>query len=354
MSAAAMSRHEQIQHHYVHGTGNGEAELPVNFLVRFFEQTDLDNRVIYKYNVVDTLLTPDNYTSYYLDILDKLNAYEKTVPFLLQCFTTKDAVIIKSDMSALIILKGKVATVYSSREQSYESVIATSKNNKQYLQWYYKTSGYIDHTKVMLGKNAFEVRDNFYPYIKEGLDSYLSAFKNSTSNVIIFMGEPGTGKTSLVKHFINRFGSEAMATYDEEVMNSDEFFLDFMVSETADLMILEDADIILKDRAIEKNTIMNKLLNVSNGLVSLSNKKIIFTTNLKTTKEIDPAIMRPGRCFDVLECKPLTLDQANAICNDKGLEPLEPETTRDQEYTLSEVFNRRKLSTEQKRVGFVK
>ena len=40
--------------------------------------------------------------------------------------------------------------------------------------------------------------------------------------------------------------------------------------------------------------------------------KIIITTN-KNLDEIDSAIIRPGRCFDILKFKPLSYNQAKYI-----------------------------------------
>jgi ATP-dependent 26S proteasome regulatory subunit len=42
---------------------------------------------------------------------------------------------------------------------------------------------------------------------------------------------------------------------------------------------------------------MSRFLNISDGLIKLPNKKLVFTTNVTNFENIDSALLRPGRCF---------------------------------------------------------
>jgi hypothetical protein len=79
----------------------------------------------------------------------------------------------------------------------------------------------------------------------------------------------------------------------------------------------------------------------------MNGKKLIFSTNLPSTKDIDDAILRAGRCFGVLEFRALTLTEANEACEDFDLVKL----TEDREYKLTEIFNRGKIKP-RKKMGF--
>jgi ATP-dependent 26S proteasome regulatory subunit len=57
---------------------------------------------------------------------------------------------------------------------------------------------------------------------------------------------------------------------------------------------------------------MNQLLSFTNGVFA-NNTKIIITTN-KKIEDIDQAILRPGRCFDILDIQCLTKEEATEIC----------------------------------------
>jgi ATP-dependent 26S proteasome regulatory subunit len=90
---------------------------------------------------------------------------------------------------------------------------------------------------------------------------------------------------------------------------------------------------------------------VSDGLIKFPSKKVIFTTNLDDFKKVDEALLRPGRCFGMIKCRPLTYDEAEAAAKVAGLRV--PEKKRD--YTIAELFNpdtQIELTSETRRVGF--
>lgn len=81
---------------------------------------------------------------------------------------------------------------------------------------------------------------------------------------------------------------------------------------------------------------MNKFLNISDGLISIANKKLVFTTNLPNTKDIDDALMRKGRCFDIVEFRALNAKEARQVATDVGLER---QFVDGESYMLTDIFN---------------
>ena len=187
-----------------------------------------------------------------------------------------------------------------------------------------------------------KMTDSLYPFIKEGVESYVDKFLNSPQPILILIGEPGGGKTSLIRYILTEMGKKAYVTFDENVMANDYVFGEFIDSVSSGAFVVEDADTLLRSRQ-DNNKLMAKFLNVSDGLISLGDKKLIFTTNLPSTKDIDPALMRPGRCFDVVNFRKLTVDEANKVCSDFKLEKL----TENKSYTLAEIFNREEVDKEE-------
>lgn len=206
-----------------------------------------------------------------------------------------------------------------------------------YIKWVIKEDG--ESVKLPVEKDLLP-SNTFYPQIEEGLSSYYDRFLSSRSNVLVMYGPPGTGKTSFIRGLLHHSGKSAIISYDPGVLQRDSIFASFL-SGREDFMVLEDADNFLGARS-KGNTVMHRFLNVGDGLVSTKRKKIIFTTNLPTIKDVDPALMRPGRCFDVLKFSELTEDQALKI---------DPNWSGGQT-TLSNLFNERSAAMP-KGVGFV-
>lgn len=175
-----------------------------------------------------------------------------------------------------------------------------------------------------------------YPWLKGPVSDYTKEFLSSPECVLVLQGFPGTGKTTFLKEMIAASGSSAMITYDTNLLYSDGFFAGFMASEEHNLLVVEDADREMASRE-DGNAVMDKFLNVSDGLVSRPNKKIIFTTNLRSLSGIDSALLREGRCFEVLDFRLLTHPEACQVFQEVHKEESQLSEVRD--YSLSEVIN---------------
>jgi hypothetical protein len=224
-------------------------------------------------------------------------------------------------------------------------VIKDVADNSRKLEIRWITDGdgnYYNLVEIMDDKMS----DSLYPYITQGVDAYIDEFMASKSSIIILLGPPGTGKTGFIRHLLSRMDKKAYVTYNNQVFEGDDAFADFVSSSSSGAFVIEDADLLLMSRE-SGNDLMSKFLNIGDGVIKMNGKKLIFSTNLPSTKDIDDAILRAGRCFGVLEFRALTLTEANDACEDFDLVKL----TEDREYKLTEIFNRGKIKP-RKKMGF--
>lgn len=190
-----------------------------------------------------------------------------------------------------------------------------AKPNQQ-ADWYFQDAkGSVQSTNVDLSYNQ-KVLDEFYPWVEAGLNKFFNGYIEDDANVLVLLGEPGTGKTSFVRELIFRQDLATMVTHDAGLMNKDELFIRF-ISGSNDLLVLEDADVMIGAR-LDGNKVMAKLLNAADGLIR-TKKKIVITANLAHIEDIDAALIRPGRCFGVLKFRELTHSEATAAAKAAGL-----------------------------------
>lgn len=202
------------------------------------------------------------------------------------------------------------------------------------VKWWFQSNHGPSCRDVHLPPVKTKLRAEFYPDLGDPyrfMDDYLA----SEASVLLLAGPPGTGKTTLLRHMILERKLTAHVIYDEKLMERDQIFQDFLFDTDSDIMIIEDADTILSAREDDGNKLMSRFLSVSDGLIKLPNKKLVFTTNISDFTKVDPALMRPGRCFNVVHTRHLNLAEAQTAAKVAGL----PIPTERKEYTLAELFN---------------
>jgi hypothetical protein len=142
-----------------------------------------------------------------------------------------------------------------------------------------------------------------------------------------------------------------MCMCDSSIIEKDHFFANFIEGEES-IMVLEDSDAFLKSRS-DGNTMMHRFLNVGDGLVTTKGKKMIFSTNLPSVRDVDSALVRPGRCFDIVTFAPLSLFDATKLADKLGGNIPERKGGETVEYSIAEIFNIQTNKPVERKVGFI-
>jgi hypothetical protein len=300
------------------------------------------NRTIHKYKFEKTWIPTEDIPNL-VDALSQdfvVHSLQKVLYFF------NDRVLCNFRQGAFGLDEG---VIYYTNKEDLAAIIDVIKNSantshKLDIRWITDANGnYYNMVELMNDV----VLDSLYPFIEGGVNAYIKDFLDSKSSILILIGSPGLGKSGLIREIIARTNKRAYMTYNEAVFKDDDAFGDFVSSTDAGVFVIEDADMLLKSRD-SGNELMAKFLGIGDGIIKLHGKKLIFSTNLPSTNDIDPAIMRAGRCYDVLNFRHLALKEAQLVCKEYGL----AEVTEDRNYTLTELFNR-KVIKQRRGMGFV-
>lgn len=210
----------------------------------------------------------------------------------------------------------------------------------------------------VLGKSKIRLGDDlFYPFMQDygSVSEYFDEFLSSKQPVLILIGPPGTGKSTFVRTMATYKKKSVLSVSREDAINS-VGFMDNFLKGGWDVLLVEDAEQFIKPRS-EGNKLMSDILNTTDGIDGAGSKKIIFTTNLPDKSSIDEALMREGRCFDVLDFPLLSSSEAELI-QDKYIldKELHQDLTSKRDWSLAQVLNppaKRKRKVRQKQTfGF--
>jgi hypothetical protein len=177
----------------------------------------------------------------------------------------------------------------------------------------------------------------FYPFMNgQDIQDFAKKYLESNASILLLIGPPGTAKTSFIRQLLQATGESVLLTYSDEIKTKDNLFSYFYDSPEK-FLIIEDADTYIEKRE-NGNTNMKQLLNITDGLTANPDKKVIFSTNLPNINSVDPALIRAGRCYDILHFDRLQGDDLLAAIDfiDPNHEKFK-NITMDH-YTVAELF----------------
>ena len=216
----------------------------------------------------------------------------------------------------------KDSFVVSSKKNKIEfGITAIDSANTLYTSWYQYEEKNIDIEK--------NYNDDF-PY--EKICKLMET--EDKAELIFFYGEPGTGKTSLIKHLISKYKESSFVFMDGTILaNTPQHkLMSYFLDNQNTIFILEDCEKALKDRNdiySGYNNVMPILLNITDGVIAdVLGIKLICTFNTSLDK-IDKALLRKGRLSLKYEFKKLTKDKVANILGHSV----------DKDMSLAEIYN---------------
>lgn len=174
-------------------------------------------------------------------------------------------------------------------------------------------------------KNDFKPKKNYIPYIDT--DEMFKQFFAGDENILLLVGKSGTGKSKLTSIAIEYLASNkvnssnrTVATISDANILLNDLFWYQIRDNKIDLVILDDFDFMLGSRDSEdtkQNKFLSKFLTFTDG-VRKNKIKFIVTTN-QEYRDMDKAILRKGRLFDVIEMRELSLEEGLEIWKSEGI-----------------------------------
>lgn len=208
------------------------------------------------------------------------------------------------------------------------------------IDWHFLTGrGELEDASIEELAND-RVLDQAYPYIDGGIHSFIESYLDADETVLVLQGPPGTGKTRLIRAILGalarREGGHASALYtgDKKTTESDEIFVKFITG-WHDAFVVEDADHLLRPRA-EGNENLHRFLAIADGVVRSQGRKIIFSTNLPNVRDLDDALVRPGRCFAHVLTRALNAAETEMLL--RALTGAFPSGVPGEAATLAEIY----------------
>lgn len=175
--------------------------------------------------------------------------------------------------------------------------------------------------KVKLPNDNIDIELNYGKELIEKKDTLIKKLNEDQSGLALFSGPPGTGKSTFIKYISTQTSRKIIylpSTSAESL--TDPGFLTFISDHKNCILLLEDAEKVLRSRDIQENHAISNILNITDGLLGDCLNIFIIATFNTTRDEIDSALLRKGRLIIEHEFNKLPPENCNKIFENLGIE----------------------------------
>ena len=190
--------------------------------------------------------------------------------------------------------------------------------------------------ELTAGEN-FNIEENYnddFIEVDKKIKKHLST--PNKKGLILLHGEPGTGKTTYIKHLADKI--EKQIIFVPPMMTgaiADPGFIPFLMKYPDSILIIEDAETAIKDRNITGNAnAVSNILNLTDGILGECLKiQILATFNTERT-QIDKALLRKGRLVTDYKFKNLNVKKTNKLLKKLGVKE-----KVDKDMSLADIYH---------------
>jgi predicted AAA+ superfamily ATPase len=238
----------------------------------------------------------------------------------------------KKDKQEVVILYQEQATL----DEIILFIIEKGKTNKRKINLIQKKNHGYDLIEKDIILEDINLEDNYPPELTQKYERLTEIIEDDSSGLVLFSGEPGTGKSTFIKYLSSQF--ERQIIYLPSSMTSaltDPTFINFLVEQQSSVIIIEDAEEALLSREETKNPAVTNLLNITDGILGDCLQILVIATCNTDKSNIDQALLRKGRMLFEHEFGRLSVEQSNKLLEKTGT------TDRtDKPLTLAEIYHR--------------
>ncbi|CAF0984416.1 unnamed protein product [Rotaria sordida] len=285
-----------------------------------FRLCDLGNGIMIYFNRIDSISDIQNPNKYSPDFSDDFFLVSKTI-----------SIYYLPDNDIKVQNMAKVFLKFYILESKYLKLNMVCRQNcSYYLQDFEIKKPMIYDLALHYGQNFVKIHEKI---LKE-------CNKKDGKGIVLLHGMPGCGKTHYIRYLIEEIHEKKLIYIPPDMAKdmSKPEFLPFLLLHPNSILIIEDAENIIRDRnEIKLNTsqAVANLLNLSDGLLGdAMHMQIIATFNCDLTN-IDRALLRKGRLIADYKFGKLDIDNAKLLSNKLGFDM----EHISEPMTLAEIYN---------------
>ena len=154
--------------------------------------------------------------------------------------------------------------------------------------------------------------------------------------LLLWYGEPGTGKTTAIRSLGQEWRTWADIHFvldPEAFFGSPEYLMHVVADEDLwdptsggagrwKVLVVEDADELIRvDARVDGGASLGRLLNLTDGILGHGLRVLLLITTNESMRGLHPAVIRPGRCLADVQFRPFTPAEAGTWLAGRAASP---------------------------------
>jgi hypothetical protein len=263
----------------------------------------------------------------------------------------KNSVIIKFSSDLEIFSKYEIENDFLNEMKSIikRGRDENNKNSVHVLSFTQDRGMYLTDFKVSDEYKELDLESNYNDDFIDIHNKILDSLSSESVGLYLLHGDFGTGKTTYIRHLIRNTDKRVIFVSPSMV---DQFsspeMIPFLMKYPNSIIIIEDAENIIKTREAGGNQSVSNLLNLSDGVLGDCLKFQIICTFNTNKRSIDKALLRKGRLIQSYEFNELTIEKTNMLQEKLGFEKTK------EPLRLSDIYGQESNNFEQngKKLGY--
>ena len=251
--------------------------------------------------------------------------------------------LLKNEMMVDIENNGAIAILFTNRSESAAMKIESSirkfrrrKTNNGNINLLIDGQFGMDLVPIKNKKPKLDLSLNYNDDLME-VHKHLKQIlnKKNQSGLVLLHGIPGTGKSTYLRYLIHGIKKKVIFLPPKIAGNLDSpSMTSFLIDNPNSVIIIEDAEELIKSREGRGDANISMLLNLTDGILGESLGIQVVCTFNTNVRNIDRALMRKGRLIASYEFHHLAAPKTIALLEKLG----HKQKNKNNELTLAEIY----------------
>jgi hypothetical protein len=269
--------------------------------------------------------------------LQRYNRDTKVMGYVDAIYLFKNGLMVNIECDSIFVLH-----IHTDEEIALDFInqcikFRTRNKTTNHISLVVRTGHGFDTAEMKMSNPKLDITKNYNHDLLAMNDNIVKRLnQKNKSGLILFHGLPGTGKTTYIRHLINKTNKKVIFIPPGLAGELDSpNIISLLLENPNSVFVIEDAEQLLVSRDNQNNSYISLILNLTDGILGEGLGIQVIATFNTDLSNIDKALLRKGRLLALYDFKALSVEKSKILLNNIG--EFDHQVTSPM--TLADIYN---------------